>query len=271
MDRPLELPCGQCDGCRMERSKQWAMRCVHEAQLHKRNCFVTLTYAPEALPRDGSVNIEHWQKFAKRLRRAIEPERFRFFMCGEYGEKTLRPHYHAILFGLDFSEDRFVRSKNFRGDRLYESPFLTERWGLGMATIGEVNFASAAYCARYVMKKVTGPEAEKHYTRTNPDTGERFKVRPEFVSMSRRPGLGAGWFAKFGASDVVPRDEVVIDGRRFRPPRFYDEKLEPEVLESVKRKRRDAVAKRSEDLTPERLSVREKVFASRIDRLVRKL
>ena len=100
----LSLPCGQCSGCRLERSRQWAMRCVHEAAAYDCNAFITLTYDEENLPADGSLNYDHFQLFMKRLRKAIEPNKVRFYMCGEYGEENGRPHFHACLFGYDFPD-----------------------------------------------------------------------------------------------------------------------------------------------------------------------
>jgi hypothetical protein len=101
LDKELKLPCGRCIGCRLERSRQWAVRCVHEASLHEKNCFITLTYSPENLPKDGSLDVSHFQKFMKRFRKRFGPG-IRFFHCGEYGESLSRPHYHACIFGFDF-------------------------------------------------------------------------------------------------------------------------------------------------------------------------
>ena len=256
-DRPLELACGQCQGCRLERSRQWALRCVHEAQMHEQNCFLTLTYDQVNLPVDGSLVVADWQKFAKRLRKAVGP--FRFFHCGEYGEENSRPHYHACVFGLDFGGDR-VPLKSVRGNTLYTSEKLDQAWGLGFATVGSLTWQSAAYVARYVMKKATGALAKERY-------GDR---RPEYVTMSRRPGIGSTWFEQF-ASDVYPSDEVVHEGKRFRPPRFYDSKLPEKELEVFKQRRRSAALRHAEDQTPERLLVREKVAAARVSSLHRKL
>ncbi len=262
-DRPLELPCGQCQGCRLERSRQWALRCVHEAQMHERNCFVTLTYDQVHLPVDGSLQLEDWQKFAKRLRKQLAaedpPRKFRFFHCGEYGEENARPHYHACMFGVDFGRDRVPLSKK-RGHTLYESPELNEAWGLGFASVGSLTWQSAAYVARYVMKKATGPLAKERY-------GDR---RPEYVTMSRRPGIGSTWFDRF-ASDVYPSDEVVHEGKRYRPPRFYDSKLPARELLALKTKRRGAALSHKADLTEERLRDREKCAAARLSGLRRGL
>ncbi len=243
-DRPLELACGQCQGCRLERSRQWAIRCVHEAQTHKQNCFITLTYDDENLPKDGSLCLADWQKFAKRLRRKAGP--FRFFHCGEYGDLNFRPHYHACIFGLDFVADRGLWKDDGKFP-LFRSPLLDQTWGLGFATVGALTFKSAAYVARYVMKKVTGEAAAEHY-------GD---LRPEYVTMSRRPGIGSAWFKQF-KSDVYPSDEVVHEGKRYRPPRFYDSLIGADELDEYKVKRRRSVVNRSKELTPARLVVREK-------------
>ena len=253
-DRPIELPCGQCVGCRVRRSREWAMRCVHEAQTHNENCFVTLTYSPQKLPADGSLRVEDFQKFCKRLRKRVG--KFRFFHCGEYGEENLRPHYHALLFGVDFSFDRCIlKSGKYK---LYTSPTLDSAWKLGFATIGDCTYESAAYVSRYVIKKVTGKDAEKHYNGR----------KPEYITMSRRPGIGSTWFDKF-SGDVYPSDEVVIKGRKFRPPRFYDEKLDDQVKGVLKAKRQKAVVRFAKDLEYERLRVREKVANANLSRLAR--
>ena len=111
VDQPIEVPCGQCIGCRLERSRQWAVRCVHEASLYKNNCFVTLTYSDDKLPSDGSLHFDHFQKFMKRLRRFYDDSRIRFFHCGEYGEQYSRPHYHCCLFNFDFVDKKFWKKR----------------------------------------------------------------------------------------------------------------------------------------------------------------
>jgi len=236
--------------------------------MHEDNCFITLTYDNEHLPRDGSLHVEHWQKFAKRLRKARGP--FRFFHCGEYGAKSLRPHYHAAIFGLGF-EDQVKWKKNSRGEWLYVSKLLGNSWKFGFSSVGALTYESAAYVARYVMSKATVPESEdpavlarqkRHFTRyerIDRETGEVHTVKPEYVTMSRRPGIGTSWYEKF-KSDVYPSDEVVVEGRRFRPPRFYDEKLDEAILGELKDKRFKAALLRKEDSTPERLKVREKAL-----------
>lgn len=227
LDFPVDLPCGQCIGCRLERSRQWAMRCAHEATLYDRNCFITLTYDDAHLPSDRSLNKKHFQDFMKRLRFRFG-EGIRFFHCGEYGEKFARPHYHACLFNFDFPDK--VLWKEALGNRLYTSEALNELWPFGFHSIGDVTFESAAYVARYITKKVTGDKAADHY-------GGRL---PEYTTMSRRPGLARGWYEKFSA-DVFPADEVVLRGKRMRPPKYYDHLFEvafPSDFAKVKRRRK---------------------------------
>lgn len=229
-DRPgdvLELPCGQCIGCRLERSRQWAIRCVHEAQLYDDNCFITLTYRPEELPPGGTLVLKHFQDFMKRFRFHYG-NGIRFFHCGEYGERGGRPHYHACIFNFDFKDK--VLFKEERGVKLYVSEKLQLLWPFGFSTLGDVTFESAAYVARYITKKITGEMAAQHY-------GNR---KPEYVTMSRRPGLGAGWFAKFG-SDVFPLDHVVLRGKEMRPPRFYDFLYEQAHARGYAKLKRDRV------------------------------
>ena len=113
----IKLPCGQCVGCRLERSRQWAVRCMHEASLYKRNCFITLTYSNEYLPPNMSLVKSDFQKFMKRLRKRCGSS-VRYYYCGEYGENFGRPHYHAILFGFDFKDKVYWR-QNTNGDRCY--------------------------------------------------------------------------------------------------------------------------------------------------------
>jgi len=221
------LACGQCIGCRLERSRQWACRISHEASLYDQNCFITLTYAPEHLPVDGSLDVRHYQLFMKKLRKRFG-KNIRFFHCGEYGERLGRPHYHACLLNFDFP-DKVLHRITDRGDRIYRSASLEALWSYGYCEIGDVTFDSAAYVARYITKKITGPRASSHY-------GSR---RPEYTTMSRRPGIGAPWLVKF-MTDVFPHDYVIVRGKKVPVPRFYNqsyEVLNPEKYARIKEKR----------------------------------
>lgn len=228
--KSLSLPCGRCIGCRLERARQWAVRIVHEAKMHDESSFLTMTYAPEFLPVDGSISVEHCQKFLKRLRSRLAPKKIRFFLCGEYGEKLGRPHYHAIIFGEDFSFDRVALEQ--RGEYTqWSSAFLDEVWGMGSVHVGSVSFDSAAYVANYATKKVTNKEVYQDERGVRwPSAQEHYAGRtPEFLLMSRggrsgEGGIGKTWFNTFEA-DVFPADEVISRGVSSRPPRYYFDAL----------------------------------------------
>ena len=181
------LPCGRCIGCRLEHSRQWAVRSVHEISLHDQNCFVTLTFSNENLPSNYSISKRDLQLFFKRLRKKIS-KKVKYFACGEYGEKNNRPHYHAIIFGYDFP-DKTPTGKS--GDNIiYNSAELSSIWPFGHAVIGEANFQTAAYIARYCTKKFTNKDPEQvksHYHLVDPETGEYFDLEPEFALISQPP------------------------------------------------------------------------------------
>lgn len=240
-DEPIDLACGRCIGCRLERSRQWAIRCVHEASLYQDNCFITLTYNPESLPKSNSLVLKHFQDFMKRLRKKFGSG-IRFFHCGEYGEVCEhcrkskhyctcnmykpylgRPHYHACLFNIKFPDQEYW--KTLKGNKIYTSQILTDLWGKGFASIGELNFNTAAYVARYITKKISGEPAKDHYEIYNINNGEINSVKPEYTTMSRRPGIGKGWYDKY-QSDIYPSDFVVHGGKKMPLPKFYNKLLE---------------------------------------------
>lgn len=266
----LEVPCGQCVGCRLERSRQWAMRCVHESQMHKSSCFVTLTYDDVNLPPGASLYYVDYQRFMKRLRKYFTGTNVRFYMCGEYGEATMRPHYHSLLFGVNFPDKRRF-SKGPDGSYLCTSDVLSKLWPHGNSLIGDVTFQSAAYVARYCMKKVTGSQAVEYYKSVNLATGEIFDRVPEFNKMSLKPGIGATWLEKF-QSDVYPRNYVVMNGVKVKPPKYYDRKFEAVDAMTLEMLKYDRALKAVvEDNTVERLAVREKVAIARTELLKRDL
>ena len=269
VDQPVVIPCGRCVGCRLERSRQWAVRCVGEAQLYEDNCYLTLTYSDKYLPENRSVDVGEMQRFMKRLRKKYGVG-IRFYLCGEYGEENGRPHYHVLLFNHDFEDKVFLKTTK-SGDRLYRSAELEELWPFGMSSVGSVTFESAAYVARYVMKKVMGDGAEEHYEYIHPETGEVFQRRAEFTTMSRRPGIGSEWFSRY-KDDIYPHDFVVVRGRKLRPPKYYDrlfEDFDPAGFAAVKRARKESGESRASEQTTSRLIVREKVARKRVELLKR--
>ncbi|AXH77437.1 MAG: replication initiator protein [Microviridae sp.] len=269
IDMPVTVPCGACIGCRLERSRQWALRCVHEAKFHELSSFLTLTYDDEHLPADGSLDHRHFQLFMKRLRK-FHHGKIKFFMCGEYGDTTRRPHYHAIVYGIDFA-DKVRHSKNEHGDTLYRSDTLTNLWQLGHAWLGNVSYRSAAYVARYSLKKVTGEKAKEHYQNLDTGTGEIFQIRPEYIAVSK--GFGLRWFEAY-KSDCYPSDFLTHEGRKFSVPKYYDKLLErtdPKALQRYKARRISRSKRNQADQTPERLAVREVFKKSQIQTLKRKI
>jgi len=229
--RLVEIPCGECVGCRVCRTEGWAARCMHEASLYEFNSFLTLTYDPAHIPDDSGVNVRHLQLFFKRLRKdndgfqvAVNGRRpIRYFACGEYGENTLRPHYHVLLFNFAFVDQRPFGRDNF------VSPLLEDTWRLGHCVVAPLTPASAAYVTKYSLKKVVGSGAAR----------VRGGRAPEFAVMSRNPGIGAWWLEKY-YTDVFPRDHLVVGGRARPVPRYYFQKhaeLDPIGAEAIKHQR----------------------------------
>lgn len=237
--------------------------------MHPENSFITLTYNDEHVPTDYSVKLDHFQKFMKRLRKSVEPKKVRFFACGEYGDQNLRPHYHALIFNHQFS-DLKLRRTNKNNHNLYISEELTKLWPLGFHEIGHLTWKTAAYTARYCMKKINGDSADSHYMRKSPIDGNYYRVSEEFAVGSRRPGLGALWFNKF-KSDAFPSDFVIVDGRKKKVPKYYLNKLNEEDQQKIQRARKRQALSRRSDNTPERLRVREIVQEAKLKTLKRDL
>ncbi len=241
--------------------------------MHDDNSFITLTYNNEHLPSGGTLVKEHFKLFMKRLRERIEPLKIKFYHCGEYGENLGRPHYHALIFGYSFPDKVFW--KDIRANRVYRSDQLDATWGKGFCSIGAVTFKSAAYTARYIMKKQGGKTAHKHYSTTDPDTGEIISKIPEYTTMSLRPhGIGESWY-RVHSKDVFPGDYCVIEGKKYKTPRYYDKLLKADggelALELVKELRMENAEKKACDNTPARLAVREQVQLFKLRRLKRDL
>ena len=259
----LRLPCGQCIGCRLKRSQEWAARCVHEASLHPQNTFLTLTY--ERVPYGGTLVKRHLQLFLKRLRKANPSLKIRYYACGEYGEEEKRPHYHLLLFGYWPRDAVFLREHG--GNRYYTSKQLSNLWRYGFHFAGEVTPDSAAYVTRYCTKKITGRAAQEHYETVVEETGEVIQRQPEFAVMSRRPGIAREWFAKY-RDDVFPHDDVIIKGRQIKPPRYYDKlfELEDECgFDVIKAKRKEKALENEKDSTGRRLADRGVVMEARLN------
>lgn len=252
----ITVPCGNCIGCRLEKSRQWSVRCMHESKSHKQNSFVTLTYNQDNLPSDGSISKTHIQLFLKRLRDKYGE--LRYLLCGEYGDLLSRPHYHAIIFGIEFDDKKYHKTEN--GNKVYTSEILQKLWGKGYCLIGSVTEQSTGYVARYVTKKITGKKAEEHYS----------QLHPEFLMMSLKPGIGKKWLLE-NHKDVYPHDYVMIrPGVKCSPPKYYDtlyEKEFPEKFKLIKQKRKETAKLKQE--TAERMLQMEKCKIQQISPLTR--
>lgn len=258
---PKVRPCGVCIECKLRKSAYVATRCVHEASMHSENSFLTLTYSDENLPRpyndlkkDGSVVIrpalslvtsdmqDFWKRYRIHLVRNQIPAQIKYYASGEYAPETLRPHYHACVFGHAFPDKEYYK-KTDTGDVLYTSATLTKIWGHGHAVFGDVSFESAAYVARYTLKKIYGDDADEYYQGRLPEK-----------SWSSQ-GLAEAWFQKF-ASDVYPSDEIILyGGRRLAPPPYYDKlllKYNPSLWEDVQNKRAEKIIIQKNNFTLDR-------------------
>lgn len=242
----IKIPCGQCVACRLAHSRMWADRCMLELQYHKHSWFVTLTYDDMHIPetfygdpatgeaqRAYTLKKRDFQLFMKRLRKAYPENKIRFFMCGEYGETTHRPHYHAIIFGLDV-DDLVHYKKSPQGFSYFNSPKLSQIWGNGHVVITEVSWDTCAYTARYVMKKLNGDMASFY---------SDFNLVPEFTLMSRKPGIARQYYEDH--PDLFQYDYIDLKtekgGKKIRPPRYYDMLFDhdnPEEFEKIKKQRK---------------------------------
>ena len=187
-DLPMQIPCGRCMGCRVQRAAAWGTRCVHEAQMHTENSFITLTYDDQHLPSPPTLALREIQLFIKKLRKKYQPKKIRFFSSGEYGSihKTERPHYHILLFGHDFPDK--IHSRTDRDIKSYHSKILDEIWGKGRTEISDLNFKTANYTAQYCLKKLWDNRDNNAYTRTD-EWGEIYELKPPFGTMSTKPGV----------------------------------------------------------------------------------
>jgi len=244
---------------------------MHEASLHEDNSFITLTYDRDHLPQGGTLIKKHYQDFMKRTRKRHTGRNIKYFHCGEYGDENRRPHYHAILFGLAFPDQVFYKTSK-DGSLLYQSEELQKLWPFGFSTVGEVTFESAAYVARYAMKKLTfyGEDAYEHI---DLDTGEVTRLQHEYTTRSLKPAIGKLWLKEF-KDEVYSSDSVTMRGREMKPPKYYDRCLEVQDIDAytaIKEARKKQALLHGQDSTTRRLRDREIVKLAQISTLTRTL
>lgn len=243
------FPCGQCLPCTINSRRVWTHRIMLEAAQWPQNAFITLTFRDDCLPENGVSVTEH-QEFMQKLRdqwRLATGQLIRFYMCGEYGDRTFRPHYHYAVFNFPpcvfHPRKPFVNGK-YVPCNCHVCGFVTKVWGKGHVFIGSLEADSAQYVAGYVTKKMTkkdDPRLEKEIY--DNITGEISKVRfnPEFSRSSRRPGIGAssvpGILEKYysmgglkGQDGSYQIPTTLRQGNRYMPlGRYLKGKLENEI------------------------------------------
>ena len=284
----IEIPCGKCLGCRLAYSRMWADRCMAEATLHEQSYFVTFTYNNDNVPLNEYVDGEtgeikksmtlvkrDFQLFMKRLRKNYPYEnKIRFFMSGEYGGDTARPHYHAILFGLKL-DDLVLYKKTNLGFNTFTSEFLSRCWeNKGFVVVADVTWETCAYTARYILKKQTGSDAQVY---------DVYNLQPEFTLMSRKPGIAREFFEKnkldylrYGETDI----STPTGGRKIRSTKYFDKfldveyPLERELIKETQKAQMALVKREKLKKTSlsylEMLEVSEDIKKNRIKKLPRK-
>ncbi len=293
------VPCGQCIGCRLDYSRMWADRCILEAKDWECNAFVTLTYDPEHLPKLQPVvdvntgEVFEWPslvpddltKFMKDLRMYYKHhynfDNIRFYACGEYGEEFGRPHFHLLLFNLPIP-DKVYWFTNHEHEKIYTSESLSKIWSKGIVSIGDVTWNSAAYVARYVVKKQKGNTSGLVDVVGHLVSG----IVPEFVRMSRKPGIARKYYDE-NKHQFYETDEIVMSVRgkvrTIKPPRYFDKLYDidcedPFVMQEIKQRRaenaKESMKQQLERTTlneEEYLAVKERNKIAQVDKLKRKL
>lgn len=250
----IEIPCGQCIGCRLQRSRDWANRCLLELQDHVHpGYFITLTYNDLHLPRrwySGEYGLAYqsfslckrdFQLWLKRLRKNTGQD-IRYFGCGEYGPSTMRPHGHFQVFGLVLDDLVELPGRSELGYRYFTSKTIEDSWSFpardefgnemecpndasdevkelfrraGHVAIGEITWETCAYTARYITKKFLGRESQYY---------DFFNIEPPFSMMSLKPGIGRRYYSQH--PDLYDYEFINVStdkgGRKFRPPRYFD-------------------------------------------------
>lgn len=217
----LLIPCGQCLGCRIDKSREWASRLVCESKYHDSCYFLTLTYSDDNI--NYSINTgfptlvkRDIQLFLKRLRKRTG-QKLRYYCSGEYGDTTGRPHYHMILFGYDPPLGDLVKwSRSKYGYDYYTSDIINDCWKLGYVILGDLSFQSCAYTAKYTQKKLDGKLADYY---------SQYDILPPFALMSRRPGLGLDYYNDNVSSIIDDKHLLLENGNIVPVPRYYLNKL----------------------------------------------
>lgn len=249
-----EIPCGKCIGCRSDQAREWSNRLIMEMSYHDSAYFVTITYDEEHMKRvtyvdemtgeikndRGTLDKRDFQLFIKRLRKARPEDRIRFYLCGEYGPTTDRPHGHCILFGLHLKEWQLIPcGKSETGQQYYTCSELERIWGNGFVSIEPANEFTCKYVCQYVTKKI-GQKPDEQYQ-------AKGQV-PPFALQSRRPGLGRQYYDEYG-EELLQTDAKFMSTTngsvRLTPPRYFRKlyrEEQPEKAEKIAEKHLIAMA-----------------------------
>lgn len=269
----LDLACGKCPSCKLAKAREWALRCWHESQMHDENAFVTLTYRDQDLPENNDLDHRDFQLFMKRLR-TNTGKKISYYMCGEYGGETHRPHMHVLLFGYFPPDAKYHTTRN--ENRVYKSEILDTYWRKGFTETGNVSYKSAGYCARYTLKKqLPNEQLQDRYIYCD-EYGEMHCRKLEYVRMSLNPAIGLSWFNKY-KQQTIDHDFVRNpDGHEVPVPSYYldqlknpkSEMFDPELFEKLKLARIEK-AQNNPDNSPDRLAAKEVCAKAKIKLLPR--
>lgn len=278
---PISVRCNMCNGCRLDHKRDWGLRGMHENQMHDNSQFVTLTYDEEHIPPGANLLKPDVQKFFKRLRKHLTENnqpKVRFMYCGEYGPKTSRPHYHAIIWGLNLTDLQYKLTSD-KGNTEYSSDTLSTLWPHGTCTASNVTFATCSYVAGYMLKDTVNRhqnvrnaavkdghnyvgnyqktekaiDAEGNITKIalpyenlDVSTGEITTRERPYANYSSKPGIGRSWLEKY-YKDCFPSDTIHHDGTAFPIPGYYYralENIDPDLFLEVQANRKaSAIAK----------------------------
>lgn len=292
------IPCGNCIGCRLEYSREWANRGYLETKSWKQNWFVTITYDDENMTTleetkdqneitywnngtwNGTLVPKELTQFIKNVRqimkRKYNEDNIRFMACGEYGEEGQRPHYHIIFFNLNLPTDTFFEPKIINKETYFRNKIIEQAWTKGISNISEATWNNIAYTARYITKKVNGKTSSEHYA----SKGQT----KEFLRVSRAPGIGRYYYDE-KKEEIYKNDEIIIVNKEgaisTKPPKYFDklyEKDNPEHWKEIKAKR-IRMAKMNAKLEDQthsltrlnHLAIKERTKASKVQTLKRSM
>lgn len=255
LHHPYMIPCGKCLKCKKSKAAEWANRLVCESKYHDKSCFLTLTYDQDHVPRTYdskgklhySLRKEDIQKFFKRLRRYLDYNQLpdvRYYAVGEYGSKTYRPHYHAIIFGF-FPDDAEIVKYNKKGQHLYSSALLSRLWPNGEILVGRANPQTMFYTAAYVTGKQLGFSSYAWY--------DAMGIARPFAVMSRKPGIGHQYVLDH-KEQILRNEQLVVgvDGNlsKFSAPKYFLEQFrltDPDEYANIKTMRLAGLAQATVD------------------------